>query len=285
MYPSTYPKSGKRSYNSDRNNDSERSYRNSDSDIYESEFSRYDDGYDDNYSSPAYSMRSGNYNAGRNTEYDESNPFRRAGQNTRGEWRNTVDDDDEDDYRNDFRNTRDDDEEDDRYMGRYDRNYPDNRHTNSYGSYDRRDTYGRENDRVNSSRGYDSRSPYGSRGYDSNRQYREGGNYGSRNNSYNSGSGRSYDRENASDRNKGYSGYQNSSRKSYSNNDYRDHQNRGEQHRTPYYNDGRHASSYYNDQYNDTGTQAGQDRNRHRSYSEFDGSGINAERWRNHFSW
>lgn len=273
MYPSTHPKKAtrsKRQNNTLRNSDYNSSYRDRDntyfnssrydSDIYENEFSRYDDGYDDNYSSPAYSMRSGNFNAGKRGDRDDRNFFERAGDRIREGWRNMTDGDDEDDYRSDWRNRRDEEEEDERYMGRYDRSYPDYRETNSYGRYDRRDTYGLENDRVNSGRGYNGRaSSYGGYGIEGPRGY---SNLGSEGRSYYNGRN-SYGRSS-------YGGYRNSARKSYDAYDYNNHKNRaGHENRTPFYDDGRSRSNYYNSNNNGYGSTD-------RTYGKS---------WRNHFEW
>lgn len=107
-----------------------RSYRGPyDSDIYENEYVNYDDGYDDNYPSPAYSMGSGNFNMGRRVNEDAGNMFKpdyydweedsfRDNEMQRGYDRN---------YSDDFHELDDGEDMYGQPIGRYNRNYLDTR--------------------------------------------------------------------------------------------------------------------------------------------------------------
>jgi hypothetical protein len=98
-----------------------------DSDIYESEYTNYDDGYDSNYPSPAYSMGSGNFNMGRKVNRDAGNMFK-------PDYYDWEDDSFRDremqydrNYSDDFHELDDDDDLYGQPIGRYNRHYFDTR--------------------------------------------------------------------------------------------------------------------------------------------------------------
>lgn len=72
--------------------------------LFESEFSRYDDGYDPNYPSPAYTMNSGDMNMGKDTSHDDGNMFKPHGQHFDDDWRYMEDEDELDDVYGQFDN-------------------------------------------------------------------------------------------------------------------------------------------------------------------------------------
>ncbi|MCD6066939.1 MAG: hypothetical protein K0S33_1765 [Bacteroidetes bacterium] len=95
--------------------------RNENPEIFrEDDFVNYDDGYDDNYASPAYTMGSGNFNAGRRNDKDTANMFKPSNHR---HWNDA--DEEGTDYDNNYYREDDDDEHlfGQHKTGRYDRSF------------------------------------------------------------------------------------------------------------------------------------------------------------------
>lgn len=126
-----------------------RGYRNN-SDIYENEFSRYGDGFDDNYPTPAYSQGGDNYNSGKRSSHDDRNMFQRLGQRIKEGWNNMMDDDDRyntrdwSGNRNRYSDAYDEYEDSDYDLDYYDEDDEDHHYGNSYGTSGRRTYSGYE---------------------------------------------------------------------------------------------------------------------------------------------